>query len=113
MGGSMNTEIIGTSAAFAELRRRDVKICVGSGFPQHVVDAIVKNMGWVVDGAFSSEALGKGRPDPIMVKVAVQHCGITDPQAVVKVGDTVVDVEEGRNAGVLTVAVLTGTQSHE
>merc|ERR1712066_505377 len=92
---------------------RDIKVCVGSGFPDHVVRAIVRNMGWSVDGAFSSEALGAGRPDPVMVNAAMSHCGVTDPRRVVKVGDTVVDIEEGRNAGVHTVAVLTGTQSRE
>lgn len=109
----MNTEVIGTSATFECLRKHGVKICVGSGFPAHVVDGIVKNIGWSVDAAFSSETLGAGRPDPIMVKAAMEKCGVTDPRRVVKVGDTVVDIEEGRNAGVVTVAVLTGTQSAE
>mmetsp|Transcript_117683 Transcript_117683/g.305391 ORF Transcript_117683/g.305391 Transcript_117683/m.305391 type:complete len:241 (+) Transcript_117683:73-795(+) len=109
----MDTEVAGTSAAFGALRSRGVKVCVGSGFPEHVVQNIVANMGWAVDGAFSSEALGAGRPDPIMVNAAMSHCGVTDPRRVVKVGDTVVDIEEGRNAGVHTVAVLTGTQGRE
>jgi len=109
----MDTEVVGTSATFDALRKRGVKICVGSGFPDHVVQGIVKNMGWAVDAAFSSEALGAGRPDPVMVTAAMERCGVTDPRRVVKVGDTVVDVEEGRNAGVFTVSVLTGTQSRD
>jgi phosphoglycolate phosphatase-like HAD superfamily hydrolase len=46
-----------------------------------------------------------------MVFDAMAHFAIDDPRAVVKVGDTVADVEEGRNAGAWTVSVLTGTQS--
>lgn len=111
--GSMNTEVTGTSATFEELRKRNIKICVGSGFPDTTVKAIVDNMGWTVDAYFSSEALGAGRPDPIMVTTAMAQFGVSDPRRVVKVGDTVVDVEEGRNAGVFTVSVLTGTQSRE
>mmetsp|Transcript_58021 Transcript_58021/g.188849 ORF Transcript_58021/g.188849 Transcript_58021/m.188849 type:complete len:139 (+) Transcript_58021:339-755(+) len=49
----------------------------------------------------------------VMVTAAMERCGVTDPRRVVKVGDTVVDVEEGRNAGVFTVSVLTGTQSRD
>merc|ERR1712113_340804 len=111
--GEMRTEVAGTSATFAELKRRGIAVYVGSGFPEGVVNRIVSNMGWTVDGAFSSEALGAGRPDPIMVHAAMKQSGITDPHCVVKVGDTVVDIEEGRNAGVITVAVLTGTQTRE
>mmetsp|Transcript_20225 Transcript_20225/g.63365 ORF Transcript_20225/g.63365 Transcript_20225/m.63365 type:complete len:243 (+) Transcript_20225:44-772(+) len=111
----MNTEIAGTSATFQQLRSRGIKIFVGSGFPDHVVQAIVANMGWAVDGALSSEALGAGRPDPVMVFKAMELSGVPrgEGRRVVKVGDTVVDVEEGRNAGAYTVAVLTGTQSRE
>jgi len=111
--GSMNTEIKGTTDVIKELRGRGIKVCVGSGFPQAVVDAIAANMGWAVDGVFSSDALGAGRPDPIMVTAAMQHCGVTDARRVVKVGDTAVDIEEGKNAGVWTVSVLTGTQGRE
>jgi len=111
--GSMNTEISGKTATFEELRGRCIKVCVGSGFPDCVVKQIVDNMGWTVDAYFSSEALGAGRPDPIMVTTAMARFGMTDPRRVVKVGDTVVDVEEGCNAGVFTVSVLTGTQSRE
>ncbi|CAL1134466.1 unnamed protein product [Cladocopium goreaui] len=110
---SMNSEIKGTSETFAELRKRGVKICVGSGFPEHVVQKIVENLGWSVDAAFSSVTLGKGRPDPIMILAAMEKCGVTDPKRVVKVGDTKVDIHEGRNAGVHCVSVLTGTQSKE
>merc|ERR1712217_896804 len=111
--GKMNTEIKGTSSVFSQLRARGIKVFVGSGFPDPVVQAIVKNMEWSVDGALSSDALGAGRPDPIMVTKAMELGGVSDKNRVVKVGDTVVDIEEGRNAGVSTVAVLTGTQSKD
>jgi (p)ppGpp synthase/HD superfamily hydrolase len=43
----------------------------------------------------------------------MQELGIADPQMVLKVGDTVMDIREGRNAGAWTAAVLTGTQSRD
>jgi len=75
---------------------------------------MVKRLGWVlVDSAYSSVSLGKGRPDPIMIQVAMKDHGVVEPKQVVKVGDTKVDVEEGKNALCWTVSVLTGTQSKE
>jgi phosphoglycolate phosphatase-like HAD superfamily hydrolase len=39
----------------------------------------------------------------------MQRAGITDPKEVMKIGDTEVDVNEGRNAGCsLVIAVTTG-----
>lgn len=109
--GRMNSEVKGSSQVFQELRRRGIKVCVGSGFPEHVVQSIVKNLGWSVDKAFSSVALGAGRPNPVMILKAMELFEISDPKRVVKVGDTKVDIEEARNAGVYCISVLTGTQS--
>jgi len=110
----VDQEIPGTTRVFEFLKKKGIKICVGSGFPQNIVDKLVKRLGWtLVDSAYSSVSLGKGRPDPIMIQVAMKEHGVVDPKQVVKVGDTKVDVEEGKNASCWTVSVLTGTQSKE
>lgn len=112
----INQELPGASAAFRALKSAGIKVCVGSGFPQSTVDTIVGTLGWrggLVDHAFSSETLGHGRPHPAMVYAAMEATGVTDPRGVVKVGDTVVDVEEGKAAGCLTISVLSGTQGRE
>jgi phosphoglycolate phosphatase-like HAD superfamily hydrolase len=41
---------------------------------------------------------------------AMGKFSVKDPQNVVKVGDTEVDILEGKNAGAWTVGVLSGTQ---
>ena len=80
-----------------------------------VVQAIASQLGWLDEGLLdyvgSAEQIGVGRPNPKMIHDAMQRLGITDGLAVVKIGDTVVDVQEGKNAGVWTVAVLTGSQT--
>ena len=148
----MNKEIPGTSKVLRGLQDNQIAVAVGSGFPQCVVNALVHKLGWtkthrvhedfaedyesdpLVQFAFSSETLGAGRPNPIMIETAMQavsgqlgstpaslvsgHTCVTrggsrchDPRQVVKVGDTVVDIEEAKAAGCWSVAVLTGTQS--
>ncbi|MEJ1319679.1 hypothetical protein QY890_01740 [Latilactobacillus sakei] len=41
-----------------------------------------------------------------MINHIMTAFNITDPQTVVKVGDTVIDMQEGKNAGVLTVGLI-------
>ena len=112
---SIKNEIPGTSDVFVKLKTSEVKIAVGSGFPHSVVESIVSTLQWenLVDYLCSAEKAGHGRPHPAMIHAAMKFFDITDPRTVVKVGDTKADVEEGKNAGCWTVAVLTGTQSLE
>lgn len=101
-------EIAGTSATFEALRARGISIVVGSGFEQEVVKSLVHRLGWKVDGLVAAN-----RPEPDAVFEAMRIANVEDARQVVKIGDTVADIEEGRNAGVWTVAVLTGTQGEE
>ena len=108
-------EIEGASDTFAFLQRRRIRVAVGSGLPQALTELLAVRLGWLerglVDFVTSAEAAGAGRPDPAMIRSAMAHAGVADPRTVLKVGDTVVDIEEGRNAGAWTAAVLTGSQS--
>lgn len=110
-------ELEGTTATFRFLKDRGIRVGVGSGFPAEVVERLIVNLGWREDGLIdyvgSAEAVGASRPDPKMIQHAMACLGVTNPGQVLKVGDTVVDVEEGRNAGAWTAAVLTGSQSEE
>ena len=109
------SEIDGATELFRYLKSKDIYIGVGSGFPMQVVQAIVSQLGWLDQGLLdyvgSAEQVGVGRPNPKMILDAMRQLGITDGLAVVKIGDTVVDVQEGKNAGAWTVAVLTGSQT--
>ena len=112
---SIKDEIPGTSEVFRQLKSRGLKIAVGSGFPHSVVESIISMLQWqdLVDCICSAEKVGKGRPHPAMIQKAMKCFGVTDPRSVVKVGDTKADIDEGKNAGCWTVAVLTGTQTVE
>ena len=112
---SVKSEIPGTSETFTKLSASGIKLAVGSGFPHRVVEDIVSRLGWrsVLDYVSSAEKEGHGRPHPAMILAAMKNCGVGNPRAVVKVGDTTADIEEGKNAGCRTVAVLTGTQTEE
>ena len=109
------SEIDGTTELFRYLKSKDIYVGVGSGFPMQVVQAIVSQLGWLGEGLLdyvgSAEQIGVGRPNPKMILDAMEQLNITDGSKVLKIGDTVVDVQEGKNAGAWTVAVLTGSQT--
>ena len=109
------SEIDGTTELFQHLKSKDIYVGVGSGFPMQVVQAIISRLGWLdeelLDYVGSAEQVGVGRPNPKMILDAMERLNITDGSKVLKIGDTVVDVQEGKNAGAWTVAVLTGSQT--
>jgi phosphonatase-like hydrolase len=109
-------EISGAAKVFSFLKENGTKIGLGSGLPLDIMMRIINNAGWESDSfdyIGSSEVLGKGRPDPVMINDSMAKLKINDKSRVLKVGDTVVDIQEGKNAGVLTAGVLTGTQTRD
>lgn len=111
----LSCEIPGTTTLFRELNKQNIRIAVGSGFPQKVVDNIIRTLNWtdIVDFVSSAELEGHGRPHPCLIDSAMKKFSISNARQVIKVGDTKLDIQEGKNAGCWTVAVLTGTQGKE
>ena len=109
---NINREIPGTTDVFKKLKGLGILIGVGSGFPHSVVVKIVQNLKWesYVDFVSSAEKEAHGRPHPRLIQSAMRDFNITESRDVIKVGDTRIDIQEGKNAGCWTVAVLTGTQ---
>ena len=113
----MMNEVEGATDTFRFLKDSGIKVGVGSGFPGEIVKRIVSRMGWekkkLLDYTAGVDEIGPGRPDPAMILDAMKKLGVRDPRRVLKVGDTAADVEEGKNAGTMTAAVLTGSQSEK
>jgi phosphoglycolate phosphatase-like HAD superfamily hydrolase len=110
------SEMDGATDIFIFLKEKNIKIGIGSGLPIGFMKKLITQLNWGpigFDYIGSSDELGKGRPDPIMINDAMNKLGIKDKNNVLKIGDTIVDVQEGKNAGVLTAAVLTSTQTRE
>ncbi|TXJ25834.1 MAG: HAD family hydrolase [Chitinophagaceae bacterium] len=103
---------------FQQLKEKGIRIALNTGFPRIIADVIIdrlqwKDKGWV-DDTIASDEVEHGRPQPLMIQELMLRASITDPQEVAKVGDTEVDVNEGRNAGCgLVVAVTTGAYTEE
>ena len=55
-----------------------------------------------------------GRPEPFMINELMKRFNISDSSHVLKVGDTIADIHEGRNAKCgKVVVVLSGAETRE
>lgn len=98
---------------FRQLKEKQIFIGFDTGFSKAIADTIMTRLDWQehgwVDCIVASDEVPKGRPHPYMIRRMMESCGITDPKQVVKVGDTEVDVMEGKNTGCsFSIAVTTG-----
>lgn len=101
----------GAAEAVAQLRAAGHRVVLATGFDRTTASAILDRLGWkdAVDDVITGDDVERGRPAPDTVLAAMGRTGITDPERVVVVGDTVSDMASGRSAGVgTTVGVLTG-----
>jgi len=95
-----------------ELRTRDLKIGSTTGYIRSMMDILApkaKENGYEPDCIVCPDEVPAGRPYPWMCYENAIQLGIFPMQSIVKVGDTLVDIEEGLNAGMWTVGLsLTG-----
>ncbi|GAA1489318.1 phosphonatase-like hydrolase [Brachybacterium sacelli] len=107
----------GVEDALATLRAQGLSVGLTTGFSRDIADLILERMGWgvgsaadgaMVDAVVCGDEVPEGRPAPFMIQQVMTQTSVTDSALVVSVGDTAVDVESARRAGVLAVGVLTG-----
>src|ERR1700743_2518657 len=93
---------------FATLQERGIKVALNTGFTRSITDTILHRLRWddrstLINQTICSDEVPFGRPHPDMIKRLMEDLGVTSPDRILKVGDTEVDVEEGRNAACGTV----------
>lgn len=96
-----------------ELRNRGIKIGSTTGYTDAMMEIVVpkaKSLGYEADAWFSPDSVeGCGRPMPYMIYKNMQALRITSAAAAIKVGDTVADIKEGKNAGMISVGIVEGS----
>lgn len=101
----------GAESTFAWLRARGIKVALNTGFDRTIADLIVAALDWksIVDAMVCGDDVKNGRPAPDLIYQAMAATGTTDSARVMAIGDTVLDLRAGRNAGVgCVVGVLSG-----
>jgi phosphonoacetaldehyde hydrolase len=103
-----STVIDGVAAAVARFRERGIKIGSTTGYTRAMLEMILQPaaaQGYAPDCAITPDDVGAGRPHPWMIFANAIRLQVEPLEAIVKIGDTPVDIEEGLRARVWTVGV--------
>jgi len=106
--------IPGALDCYAALRKEGIRLGTTTGYPRVIgepVAEMARAQGFIPDNCVFPDEVAAGRPAPWMIFRNMEATGIFPAASVVKVGDTVPDIEEGRNAGVWSIGVTdTGSE---
>jgi len=106
--------IPGACECFEELKSRGIAVGSSTGYPRVVADptiAAAARQGYRPDATVCADEVPAGRPAPWMIFRNMEELGVFPPEAVLKVGDTVPDIQAGSNAGVRTIGITaTGSE---
>ena len=110
--------LAGVAETFAWLRNRQVKIAVNTGFDRVITTLVLQAaQGWdpsIVQAVVCGDDVAHGRPAPYMIFHAMESLNVTDVRRVAVVGDTVLDLQAGWNAGVRwNIGVWSGAHSRD
>lgn len=108
--------INGVENFLVKMRAQDKKIVLNTGYTSEIALQLLEKLGWKenthFDALITADDVSASRPSPEMILLAMKKFNIQEPEKVLKAGDSVIDIEEGKNAGCgVTVAVLSGAQS--
>lgn len=108
----------GATEVFKTLRERHINIVLNTGYKRPVAEALLQKMGWTAGNEYdlllTADDVEKSRPHPDMIFKSMDHFGIDDALEVAKIGDSIADIEEGKNAGCgIAAGITTGAQTAE
>lgn len=101
----------GAEAAFRCLRSQGVKIALTTGFDRDIASLLLDALGWktIADHFACGDDVPRGRPAPYLIFRAMEATGVDSVHEVGTLGDTVLDLQAGYNAGVrLNLGTLSG-----
>lgn len=111
-------EISGAADVFRRLRAQGIRVALETGFSRPIANAVLARLGWEcgkqIDASVTVDDVPAGRPAPYLIHRAMELTGVIDVRAVIKVGDTPVDLLEGDNAQCgMIVGVTEGSHTAE
>jgi phosphonoacetaldehyde hydrolase len=110
-----NQLIPGVADLAEQLRGRGIRIGSTTGYTARIMEELApaaERQGFRPDALVSPGEVAEGRPAPLMCYLNALRLGIWPLRAMIKIGDTPVDMREGRNAGMWTIGLaLSGNQT--
>ena len=114
--GPMQMEIIrersqlidGVVPVVRQWQEQGLRIGTTTGYTRTMLLPVLEQAaagGYRPEASVCADEVVAGRPAPWMLLRNMEQLGVFPPQACVKIGDTLSDVEEGRNAGMWTIGL--------
>lgn len=95
-----------------QLKEDGIKIGSTTGYTAEMMEIVTKEaaaQGYTPDSLVTPNEVPTGRPAPWMIYQNAMNLGVYPMSTIIKVGDTISDIEEGVNAGVWSVGVIKGS----
>ncbi len=110
--------IAGAEKTFKELKQKSILVVLNTGYDETTAKKLLKKLKWnegkEIDALITASDVPNNRPMPDMIHLAMKKFGLTNAGEVAKVGDSTIDIEEGKNAGCgLTIGITTGAHTRE
>lgn len=107
-----------TEEVFKKLKEKGIKIVLNTGYNRETAMLLLDKLKWEegkqYDALITASDVEKGRPAADMIFKAMELFNITNAQEVVKIGDSIIDIEEGKTANCgITIGVTTGAHTEE
>lgn len=100
--------IPGVIETIEALRARGIAVAATTGYNRQMLEIVLSGaseQGFKPDFACCAEDVPLGRPAPWMIFRSMEALGVFPSSAVLNIGDTLPDVDSGRNAGTWNVGV--------
>lgn len=110
--GDFTTPIPGVLDTMEILHKEGIKIGSTTGYTAAMMDVVrpgAAAKGYVVDNLVTPTDVPGGRPAPYMIYKNMIDLAIPSTDNIVKVGDTIADIQEGLNAKVWSIGIITGS----
>ena len=106
--------IPGVRETVEKLREMGLKIGSTTGYTSEMMQYVLpvaKEQGYEPDCCVTPDVTEYSRPTPFMVFECMRQLNVYPPKLVVKAGDTVMDILEGKNAGAWYDGILKGSHA--
>jgi phosphonoacetaldehyde hydrolase len=100
--------IPGVAETVGNWQSQGIRVGSSTGYTRQMLAPVLAQAignGYRPDASVCPDEVPAGRPAPWMLMKNAQILNVYPPSACVKIGDTVVDIEEGRNAGMWTIGL--------
>lgn len=108
----------GTVESFNTLHNNGIKVALNTGYDSKTANMLLDKLQWQAgkeyDILVTASDVKNGRPEADMIHLIMQKLDVIETASVAKIGDSIIDIQEGQNARCgLSIGVTTGAHTKD